>query len=228
MYGGYGMGGGSSTMMPMMSSMVAVSSCAAVAIGGYLFYTNQQKQQVAAAAALAASSTTEEEPESLTSQQIVQDDLSGERLVTIGTYSLRNTSSNCENGRVGFASGVDSSKWLWNFTKVKDWVSSDGVSSYPVYTIESVHKTQSKACDKRFLTANDQCRSPPTLEKRQWGDSQLWIVIKKGEGYQLRSLLCTRGRAANQYLMQSGGNNNERPFFSSGSGSNFYIDKSDM
>jgi len=227
---GYGMGmggmggmGGSQSSMMMMSSMIGLSSCAALATAGFLMYN---KNQQANNTTVLQSSTTESDPEEKTSETIVSDDLSGERLVQIGTYYLRNTSSNCNNGRVGFSAGVESAKWLWNFTKVKDWTSSSG-SSYPVYTIESVHKAQQSACSQRFLTASDQCRSPPTLESRRMGDAQLWVVIKKGDGHQLRSLLCTRGRAGSQYLMQSAGNNSERPFFSSGGGSTFYIDKPD-
>ena len=218
---GGGMGGGQSSTMMMGSSMMAFSSCAALAVGGFLLM-NKQKTDVPV-----TTPTLESDPDEKTTQDILQDDISGERLVQIGTYYLRNTSSNCNNGRVGFSNGVDSAKWLWNFTKVKDWTSGSSGSSYPVYTIESVHKSQNAACSQRYLTASDQCRSPPTLESRQMGDSQLWVVIKKGDGYQLRSLLCTRGRTTNQYLMQSGGNKNDRPFFSSGGGSTFFIDKSE-
>ena len=112
---GYGMGGGmggqSSTMM-MGSSMMAFSSCAALAVGGYLFM-NKQKTDVPE-----TTPTLETDPEEKTTQDILQDDISGERLVQIGTYYLRNTSSNCNNGRVGFSNGVDSAKWLWNLSLI--------------------------------------------------------------------------------------------------------------
>jgi len=109
--------------------------------------------------------------------------------------------------------------WLWRLNKVAEH------AGVPVYTIESFYKQFSNACDARWLTAPTGCQSAPYLGTKETGPRQRWIVVgNQSSGFQIRNLACTKSRHSRQYLMQSAGNRDQKPFFSAGSGSTFSID----
>lgn len=218
-YGGYGsgMGGGSSTTM-MMSSFSMICLCVLVAGAAFLLMSSQSKNKQAeqdAAAAIAAAQASANEAE-----KPVEDDLSGARLLTVGGLSMVVEGSSCGNGTVKFSESKND-KFLWRLNKVTDY---NGV---PVYTIESFYKQFSNACDSRWLTAGTGCKSAPYVGPREAGPRQQWIIVGNAStGFQIRNLACAKSRHERQYLMQSAGNRDDKPFFSSGSGSTFAIEKS--
>lgn len=218
-YGGYGsgMGGGSSTTM-MMSSFSMICLCVLVAGAAFLLMSSQSKNKQAeqdAAAAIAAAQASANEAE-----RPVEDDLSGARLLTVGGLSMVVEGDSCGNGTVKFSESKND-KFLWRLNKVTDY---NGV---PVYTIESFYKQFSNACDSRWLTAGTGCKSAPYVGPREAGPRQQWIIVGNAStGFQIRNLACAKSRHERQYLMQSAGNRDDKPFFSSGSGSTFAIEKS--
>lgn len=218
-YGGYGsgMGGGSSTTM-MMSSFSMICLCVLVAGAAFLLMSSQSKNKQAeqdAAAAIAAAQASANEAE-----KPVEDDLSGARLLTVGGLSMVVEGSSCGNGTVKFSESKND-KFLWRLNKVTEY---NGV---PVYTIESFYKQFSNACDSRWLTAGTGCKSAPYVGPREAGPRQQWIIVGNAStGFQIRNLACAKSRHERQYLMQSAGNRDDKPFFSSGSGSTFAIEKS--
>lgn len=218
-YGGYGsgMGGGSSTTM-MMSSFSMICLCVLVAGAAFLLMSstskNKQAEQDAAAAIAAAQASANE------AEKPVEDDLSGARLLTVGGLSMVVEGSSCGNGTVKFSESKND-KFLWRLNKVTEY---NGV---PVYTIESFYKQFSNACDSRWLTAGTGCKSAPYVGPREAGPRQQWIIVGNAStGFQIRNLACAKSRHERQYLMQSAGNRDDKPFFSSGSGSTFAIEKS--
>ena len=218
-YGGYGggMGGGSSTTM-MMSSFSMICLCMLVAAAGFFLLTSKKASaasDAAAAEAIAAAQASANEAE-----KPVENDLSGARLLTVGGLSMVVEGNSCGNGTVRFSESKND-KWLWRLNKVTEY---NGV---PVYTIESFYKQFSNACDSRWLTAGTGCKSAPYLGPREAGPRQQWIIVgNASSGYQIRNLACTKSRHERQYLMQSAGNRDDKPFFSAGSGSTFAIDAS--
>ena len=211
---GGGMGGSSSMMMSSFSSV-----CLCLLIAGVAFFMitsqntkKQQEEEAAAAAAIAAAQESSDEAE-----RPVEDDLSGARLLTVGGLSMLVEGDSCGNGTVKFSESKND-KWLWRLNKVSSY---NGV---PVYTIESFYKQFSNACDSRWLTAGTGCKSAPYVGPREAGPRQQWIVIgNSSTGFQIRNLACAKSRHERQYLMQSAGNHDSKPFFSAGSGSTFDI-----
>lgn len=151
----------------------------------------------------------------------VMENMDGARLITNGNYSMRTEGTDCNNQSVLF-SLADNSKWLWNL-KTVGAATVDGQQNVPVYTIESFYRVQDEVCDKRFLTAPIGCKEPPYLDRYRAMDySQRWILMRTYDGlYTIRSLLCTKSRSLNQYIIQSGSKNNSKPRFSPGSGTPF-------
>lgn len=213
----YGMGGGGQQQQMMMSSSISAVSLSAIAAGviffmmqgGSLFGTPTTAAPLTEAAALPDGNVP------------VTQDLDGARLITNGIYSMRVEGSSCGSQKVVF-NKADSEKWLWNLNKV-DSIDMNGVTGVPVYTIESFYKVTRVACEQRYLTAPDGCNSPPYLDRYRGMDlSQRWVLVKDTSGkYQIRSLLCAKNMARNQYIIQSGAENNSRPRFSPGSGTPF-------
>ncbi len=215
---GGGMMGGSSSMM--MSSVSMICLCLVLAVAGFFLWQRSQnsantQQQAAAAEAIAAAQASSDEAE-----MPVEDDLSGARLLTVGGLSMVVEGDSCGNGTVRFSEQKDD-KFLWRLNKVTTY------NNVPVYTIESFFKQFANACDSRWLTAGTGCKSAPYLGPRETGPRQQWIIIGNATtGFQIRNLACTKSRHERQYLMQSAGTRNSKPFFSSGSGSTFNIDAS--
>lgn len=192
MYGG-GMGGGSSSTMMISSVMgICLSLVAAIAVYFLVF---------------SGDTTTSEAPDpvidpSEMAETPVSDDLSGIKLITVGSFNMGVKKAYCGNKHIRFNAG-ENDKWQWRLKRdSKDWVGADG-TSYPTYQIESFSQNLGM-CEKRFLTAPFRCRGAPFLAKRNPGNAQRWILVSDGSGYQIRSMLCAAGRATNSYLMGDG------------------------
>jgi hypothetical protein len=215
-YGGYGMGGGmggmggmgsQSTMM--ISSLSLVCFCVIAAIGAFFLLKGGEKDETDPPAG---------PPVGDISPAPVTENVSGAKLLTVGGLSMVVEGSSCRNGVVRF-SEAKSDKWVWKLNKAGDY---QGV---PIYTIESFYKNFGNACDARFLTAPTNCASAPYLAAKEYGPRQLWMLVGDAtNGYQIRNLACVKGRANRSFLMQSAGNKSDKPFFSSGSGSNFMLE----
>lgn len=212
----YGMGGGGQQQQMMMSSSISAVSLSAVAAGVIFFM--MQGGSLFGTPTTAAPLT---DPPSTGDTTVVTQDLDGARLITNGIYSMRVEGSSCGSQKVVF-NKADSEKWLWNLNKV-DSIDMNGVTGVPVYTIESFYKVTRVACEQRYLTAPDGCNSPPYLDRYRGMDlSQRWVLVRDTSGkYQIRSLLCAKNMDRNQYIIQSGAENNSRPRFSPGSGTPF-------
>ena len=217
-YSGMGMGGGmggSSSMM--MSSFSAI--CLSLVLGVVVFIMMQQSNKQKAAEDAAAAAAIEEAKNAADeAERPVEDDLSGARLLSVGGLSMVVEGNSCGNGTVRFSESKND-KFLWRLNKVDEY---NGV---PVYTVESFYKQFSNACDARWLTAPTGCGSAPYLGKKETGPRQRWIIVgNQNTGFQIRNLACTKSRHERQYLIQSAGNRDKKPFFSAGSGSTFSID----
>jgi len=153
----------------------------------------------------------------------VTTDLDGYRMITNGNFSMRVEGSSCGNTRTIFKL-ADGSKFFWNLKKVGT-ANVGGDKGIAVYTIESLYKIQNDVCNNRYLTAPLGCNEAPYLDRfRGYDNSQKWVFVSDGSGqYQLRSLLCTVSGTLNQYIGQSGNQNNSRPKFTAGSGTRFTI-----
>jgi len=219
---GYGMGGGGQQQQLMISSSVSAVSLSMI-LGGYglLAYTQKwfpfaKKSDTGTETGTTTTATTTDQ-----TQIVVEtNDLGGTRLITNGIYSMKVLGSSCGNQQVVF-SKADGGKWLWNL-KTLGYIKVDG-QEVPVYSIESDYKLTREACDKRYLTAPDGCNSAPYLDAfRPMDFSQRWVLVKDTNNrYQIRSLLCAKDQQFNQFLIQSGGENNSKPSFSRGSGTPF-------
>ena len=213
---GMGAGGGQQQQM-MMSSSISAVSLSVLAAGGVALAMSQGWFGGESGTTTAAA-VEEVDPNATP----VTDNLDGARLITNGAYSMRVQGSSCGNQQVVF-SKADSAKWLWNLKRV-DTVRLGAQEGVPVYTIESLYKLSREACDKRYLTAPDRCESSPYLDRYRGMDlSQRWVLVESGGMYQIRSLLCTKNLARNQYIVQSGNRNNSKPRFSPGSGTPFEL-----
>ena len=216
-YGSSGMGGmgGSSSMM--MSSFSAI--CLSLVLGVVVFIMMQQNGKKKAEEDAAAAAAIEEAKAAAdAAERPVEEDLSGARLLYVGGLSMVVQGSSCGNGTVRFSESKND-KFLWRMNKVAEY------SGVPVYTIESFYKQFSNACDARWLTAPTGCQSAPYLGTKENGPRQRWIVVgNQSSGFQIRNLACTKSRHSRQYLMQSAGDRDQKPFFSAGSGSTFSID----
>ena len=206
---GGGMMGGSSSMM--MSGVSSICFCLVAAIAVY-FLMNQSSSESSSDDDFADVDMTALNPPP------VVDDVSGAKLLTVGGLSMVVEGSSCGNETVRF-SEAKSGKFVWRLVKSGEY---QGV---PVYTIESFYKNFGKACDRRFLTAPTNCAGAPYLGAKEYGPRQLWILVGDAtNGYQIRNLACVKGRASRSYLMQSAGSKNDKPFFSSGTGSSFMVE----
>jgi hypothetical protein len=213
---GMGMGGGGQQQMMMSSSISAVSL--SVIAAGVIFVMTQGGFSLFGTPTTQAPTT---QPVFVETSAPETQDLDGARLITNGIYSMRVEGSSCGSQKVVF-NKADSEKWLWNLNKV-DSISVNGVDDVPVYTIESFYKVTRVACEQRYLTAPDGCNSAPYLDRYRAMDlSQRWVLIRdSSDKYQIRSLLCAKNMARNQYIIQSGAENNSTPRFSPGSGTPF-------
>ena len=208
---GMGMGSGMGSSSTMMSSSVsAICFCLIVAVAAF-FLMNSGKDDDGDNDVGDVDLTVMNPPP-------VVDNFSGAKLITVGGLSMVVEGSSCSNGVVRFSEAKDA-KWVWRLTKAGDY------QNVPVYSIESFYKNFSNACDRRFLTAPTNCASPPYLAAKEYGPRQLWMLVgDAANGFQIRNLACVKGRANRSYLMQSAGNKDDKPFFSSGSGSSFMVE----
>jgi len=218
---GYGGGMGGSSQMPMMmSSSSMIFLCLIVGVVAFVMISSGDKKKKEEAAQEAAA-IAEAQANAAAAEKPSTEDMSGARLLTVGGLSMVVEGSSCGNGVIRFSESKND-KWLWRLQKVGEY---NGV---PVYSIESFYKNFSNACDSRFLTAPTGCGSAPYLGPKENGPRQRWILVGDStNGYQIRNLACTMSRHERQYLMQSAGNKNDKPFFSSGSGSTFTVAKGD-
>lgn len=203
---GGGMGGGSSTMMISSVMGVCLSLVAAIAI--YFLVSSGDSSAPASPDPVIDPSEMDAAP--------VGDDLSGIKLITVGSNNMGLKDSYCGNTDIRF-SADETDKWQWRLVRDrKDWVDARG-QSYPTYQIESFSQNFG-ACSQRFLTAPKRCKGKPFLAKRRAGNAQRWILVNDGSGYQIRSMLCAAGRSTNSYLVGDGyGKRNYGRFDSSGS-----------
>ena len=206
--GGGGMGG-SSTMMISSVMGVCLSLVAAIAIYFLVFSGDSTPAGPDPVIDTADMDATP-----------VSDDLSGIKLITVGSYNMGLKSGSCGNKSIRF--NEDSTdKWQWRLKRdKKDWVDASG-NTYPTYQIESFSQNFS-SCSQRFLTAPSRCSGPPFLAKRRAGNAQRWILVSDGSGYQIRSMLCAAGRSTNSYLVADGYGKRDYGRFDS-SGSTFSI-----
>jgi hypothetical protein len=215
MYGGYGMGGGGSQSTMMMVSSISFVCLSIIAAAVFFFVANPFGGSDSSVDVAMA----EVEPEDIDPTPVTAD-LSGSKLITVGGISMSVEGSSCGNGDIVFNQSQNQ-KWVWRLTKATEY------KGIPCYVIESWYKNFGNACDKRFLTAPVGCSKGPYLAARQYGPQQLWMLVGNSEsGFQIRNLACVRGRHDRTYLMQSSGTgaDNPRPFFSSGSGSQFIVE----
>lgn len=210
MYGG-GMGGGSSSTM-MISSVMGICLSLVAAIAVYFLVFSGDTATADAPDPVIDPAEMAETP--------VSDDLSGIRLITVGSFNMGLKYSYCGNKNIRF-NDDDTDKWQWRLKRdSKDWVDANG-TAYPTYQIESFSQNF-RGCAQRFLTAPARCRGAPFLAKRKAGNAQRWILVSDGSGYQIRSMLCAAGRSTNSYLMADGYGKNDYGRFDS-SGSTFSI-----
>jgi hypothetical protein len=210
--GGMGMGGGmgGSTGM-MMSGLSSICFCLIAAIAVFFIMSSSSSESSS------DDDFADVDMAALNPPPVV-DNVSGAKLLTVGGLSMVVEGSSCGNGTVRF-SEAKNGRWVWKLVKAGEY---QGV---PTYSIESWYKNFGNACDKRFLTAPTNCASAPYLGSKEYGPRQLWILVGDAtNGYQIRNLACVKGRASRSYLMQSAGNKNDKPFFSSGSGSSFMVE----
>lgn len=188
--GGGGMGG--STMMISSVMGVCLSLVAAIAI--YFLVFSGGDSSSSAPDPVIDTADMDATP--------VSDDLSGIKLITVGTFNMGLKSGSCGNKSIRF--NPDSTdKWQWRLIRDrKDWVDAQG-NTYPTYQIESFSQNF-KSCPQRFLTAPGRCTAPPFLAKRRAGNAQRWILVSDGSGYQIRSMMCAAGRSTNSYLVGDG------------------------
>ena len=190
MYGMGGMGGGGGQQQQMMMSM-SFSCVCVVGIG-------------ALAWALMSKSSSQQDPIMPPSPDMAMTAPPEENIMKDGLYNIKygdmamaSSSKECARAGVGFVSSKEADKQAWNFKAVPNRPG--------FYWISSENRGFAKTCESRFLTAADDCKGSPMLDKAGKADSQYWkLVPGSSEGrYMLQNSACTNKRQ-NDLLFSSG------------------------